>query len=46
MIEHGNLDVYRFDGKDYFFSLEHLILQKIITNCATKVLNQLTLLEK
>ena len=28
-----------------FFSLKHLIMQKLIANCATKVLNLLMLLE-
>ena len=28
-----------------FFSLDHLFLQKLIANCATKVLNLLTQLE-
>ena len=38
-LKRGSLDIYRFDGKNYFFSLKHLILQKLIANCATKVLN-------
>ena len=38
-------DIYQFgfDGKNYctLFSLEHLVLQKLIANCETKVVNVL-----
>ena len=45
LVEHANLDNYRFDTTNYSFFTGALILQKLAANCRTKVLNLLIQLE-